>query len=174
MSNTAMAAIIMAMVLILASVHAQAREGALSEKQVRALIKKEVAKIPRGPAGPRGPRGAPGPAGADGMPAIFAHVLSDGTVEEGTGGIAQENVRLEERQVPDDTGAILTSASYCFIGLPPVVGGQVTIDGHEGPGGLISPSLQLNSFDTECPIRVFFNNRSEFAAPAAFFYILLY
>lgn len=168
MSNTAMAAIIMAMTLILASVHAQAREGALSEKQIRALIKKEVAKIP---SGPRGARGAPG---KDGIPALFAHVRSDGTVAGGTGGISQQNVRLEEFSVLDDTGATLISTTYCFIGLPPVEGAQVTIDGHEGPGGLISPSVQMNSFDTACPIRVFFNDRNEFAAPAVFFYILLY
>jgi hypothetical protein len=118
--------------------------------------------------------GPQGPAGRDGLPSLFAHVLSDGTVERASG-IAQKNVKLEEREVLDDTGATLISTSYCFIGLRPIEGGQVTVDGHAGPGGVITPSLDLDTLDPACPIRVFFNDDStEFASPATFFYILLY
>lgn len=114
-------------------------------------------------------------AGVDGFPSLSAHVNADGTIDQARlGGISQENVRLVETQVRDNKGRILISTSYCFIGLPPVTGGQVTIDGHAGPGGLASPSLDLDTLDPECPIRVFINGRSQFAAPAAFFYILLY
>jgi hypothetical protein len=176
-SNTTMAA--MAAALVVASFPAPAHNG-LSENQVRALIKKEVAKIPRvrGPAGPTGTpgqQGTTGPAGMDGFPSLSAHVFSDGTVDEARpGGITQENVRLEVREVPNDIGELERSTTYCFIDLPPVVGGQVTIDGHAGPGGLASPSLDLDTLDPVCPIRVFFNGRSQFAAQEAFFYILLY
>lgn len=183
--SVAMAA--MATALTVASVPSAATNNGVSERRVRTIVKQEVAKIPRGPkgvAGPTGPKGTPGqngaagpvgPAGMDGFPSLSAHVFADGTIdEERPGGISQENVRLVETQVPDNKGRILVSTTYCFIGLPPVQGGQVTIDGHAGPGGLASPSLDLDTLDPECPIRLFINGRSQFAAQPAFFYILLY
>jgi hypothetical protein len=68
----------------------------------------------------------------------------------------------------------LVSTSYCFIGLPPIMGGQVTTDGHEGSAELVSPKLQMNPFDLECPIRVSLQGRNQFAAVPDSFYILLY
>lgn len=163
--SISLAAIATALTVGATSVYATG--GGLTAAQVRAIVKQEVAKIPRGPAGPQGP------AGMDGLPSLFAHVLSDGTVERASG-IAQENVKVEERQVPDDTGQILISTSYCFIDLPPIEGGQVTVDGHAGPGGLLTPQLDLDTLDPTCPIRVQFQGPNQFAAPPTFFYILLY
>jgi hypothetical protein len=123
---------------------------------------------------PSGPQGAKGPAGADGFPSLFARVVFGEVDASRSVGITQEHVRTEQREVPDDRGRILVSTSYCFIGLPPVVGGQVTTDCHEGSGALVSPKLQMNPFDTECPVRVSLQGRNQFAAIADSFFILLY
>jgi hypothetical protein len=125
---------------------------------------------PSGPAGPPGQSGAPGPAGPPGPPGapgaagaqlLFAHVFGDGTIEEGTpGGIFQENVRLVSAEVVEDgdangngiPGETLTDIKYCFSGLPPVSGGNVTVEtGAITP--IVFPYLQITG-DPECPIAV--------------------
>jgi len=110
----------------------------------------------------------------DGIPSLFARVVFGNVDAERSVGITQENVRTEQREVPDDRGRILVSTTYCFVGLPQVMGGQVTTDGHEGSGALVSPKLQMNPFDTECPLRVSLQGRNQFAAVQDSFYILLY
>lgn len=132
MSNTtALISLTAAIGLTLASVPpAEAMGNGLSRKQVkqvRTIVRQEVSKVPRGAPGPAGPAGAVGPAGIpgpagppgmDGMPFLFATVFSDGTVNQAaSNGITNENLRREEN--PD-------VVRYCFFGLPPVVGGQVT------------------------------------------------
>jgi hypothetical protein len=86
----------MATALTVGGSSADAANNGLSKAQVRTIVKKEVAKVPRikgdrgpagatGPAGPAGPPGATGPAGpagAGGMPFLFAHVSADGTVDD--------------------------------------------------------------------------------------------
>lgn len=141
--------------LTIGAAPAAATGNVLSERQIRALIRQEVAKIPRiaGPRGPKGntgPRGATGPAGMDGIPSLFAHVFLTGIVDDRVqGGITQDNLRRVETPVGDGTLDI----KYCFSGLPPVVGGQVTIvDG--GSRGLALPRLDLETQDPECPIMV--------------------
>ena len=139
-----------AMAMTLAAVQpAEATNNGVSEKRVRAIVKQEVSKIQRvrgpagprgdaGPSGPSGPKRDPGPAGMDGFPSLFAHVKDDGAVNtDRSVGITQKNVFRDDIQVIDDRGRTLVSATYCFSGLPPVVGGQVTLDGHPGFSGLL-------------------------------------
>lgn len=175
-----------AMATTLAAVQpAAATNDGVSEKRARAIVKQEVAKIQRvrGPAGPRGPMGAPGPAGPngdtgpagmDGFPSLFARVVFGEVDASRSVGITQENVLTQETQVPDDQGGTVVSTTYCFIGLPPIMGGQVTTDGNEGSGAVVSPKLQMNPFDQGCPIRVSLQGSNQFAAVADSFYILLY
>lgn len=175
--TTTVVAAAMAVALTAASLPSEATNNGLSEKQIRALIKKEVAKIPRGPRGPAGPTGAmgpEGPAGMDGFPSLLARVVYGEVDASRSVGITQENVRIEESEAQDDQGMTVVSTTYCFIGLPPVMGGQVTTDGHEGSGALVSPKLQLNPFDPECPIRVWSQGRDQFVAVQDSFHILLY
>jgi hypothetical protein len=78
-----------------------AANNGLSEKQVRAIVKEEAARIRPG---------------KDGAPILSAHIFSTGRVDPTTpGGITQENVR----QVDTDGNVVV----YCFSGLPPLVGG---------------------------------------------------
>lgn len=174
MSNTAIVAVVMAMVLILAAVNAQATNNGLSEKQIRNLIKKEVAKIPRGPrgpAGPAGPEGAQGPAGKDGVPILSAHVFGTGRVDDSApGGITQENVRrATEINLRDGRVAIV----YCFSGLPPVVGGQVTLDGLLSFGAGLTPYIAITE-DPDCNPEVTIAGTSQTGNEAAGFFVLLY
>lgn len=172
MSNTTTGSILMAMSLLLAAFNAQAA-APLSNKQIRALIKKEVAKIPRlsgpagpgGPAGPQGtlgPQGAPGPAGPagmDGAPFLFTHVTIDGggRVDELRGGITPENLSFENDQ-GDIPGT--TTDQFCFGGLPhPVSGGQVTLDGpFRNSPGLYSYLFIGQENDDLCEVGVVIGN----------------
>jgi hypothetical protein len=89
-----------------------ATNNGLSEKQVRAIVKEAVAKTRPG---------------KDGGPILSAHIFASGRVDHTTpGGITQENVRRVDL---GDGGVV-----YCFSGLPPVVGGQVTLDGLQSLG----------------------------------------
>jgi len=142
--------------LTVGSVPAGAATTGLSAAQVRAIVKQEVAKIPRivGPRGPAGTPGQAGPPGMDGFPSLFARLVYGEVDATRSVGITQENVKTVETQAQDDQGRTVVSTTYCFIGLPSVMGGQITTDGHEGSGALVSPKLQMNPFDSECPIRV--------------------
>jgi hypothetical protein len=119
----------------------------------------------------------------DGAPVLHAHVFSDGSVELGTpGGITQENVeRIDtdvEREVDTDGDGIpdtvttVRESRYCFRGLPPLFGGNVTIDaGAVTP--IYFPYLRVNADDPNCSPVV--TIADEFHAfNTASFYILLY
>jgi hypothetical protein len=202
MSNTTTVAVA-SIAATLAAVQPAAAANGVSEKRVRAIVKQEVAKIPRGPRGPAGPRGtmgAPGPAGAqgaqgpagmDGFQFLFAHVDPEGSPSgpvvdpNRSSGITRENVReevevLEGAQSPDPQGAPVITTTYCFIGLPPVIGGQVTMDGVGGFAAVVSPKLEINPADDGCPVRVSIHGFEQFPDDhreppiAASFYILLY
>jgi hypothetical protein len=121
----------------------------------------------------------------DGAPTLFAHVFSDGSVEQGTpGGITQENVRRVDTDVQKevdtdgdgipDTVITVRESRYCFSGLPPLFGGNVTVD-----AGSITPIrfpfLQVNTEDPDCSPMVFMlDESSDSAFNPASFYILLY
>jgi hypothetical protein len=119
----------------------------------------------------------------DGAPTLFAHVFSDGSVEQGTpGGITQENVQRVDTDVQKevdsdsdgipDTVITVTEISYCFSGLPPLFGGNVTIDA--GAVTPISPPyLQVNTENPACSPEVIVINEFAGYQPASF-YILLY
>lgn len=138
---TATVAMMAAMILMALS---EAARADLSRAQIRAIVRTELAKLPRnpsprgprgsqGPSGPSGPTGPPGPAGAqgpagsqgppgqDGLSPRFVHVLSNGGVDAvKSRGITQENVlRIDSGN--DEFGR---STVYCFIGLPEAFGGQ--------------------------------------------------
>jgi hypothetical protein len=154
----------MATAVTVASVPAQAH--GISKNQVRNIVREEVAKIPRvrgpkgndGPAGPigkpgpSGPVGATGPAGMDGMPFLFAHVSRDDTVQ-GVG-ITQENIFSIELEAEESEAGVTHSIEYCFGGLPPVSGGQVTPDRAFGSNGLFVASLLVSPENSECPVGV--------------------
>ena len=189
----------MAASVTVASIPAQAH-GGVTKKQVINIVKKEVAKIPkvrgpRGHIGPMGSPGAPGPhgaagqAGMDGMPFLFAHIHVDENAETSVDpsrsvGITQENFRvdtevLEGAASPDPEGDSVLVTTYCFIGLPPVMGGQVTMDGDAGYAAVVSPKLRLNDPDG-CPVRIsihgfeqFPDDHQEPPIPGSF-YVLLY
>jgi Collagen triple helix repeat (20 copies) len=182
-----------ALTVILAAAHSEPATAGngLNRQQVRSIVKKEVANIPRirgkkGPPGPRGPagpagrpgarglNGAPGPAGPqgpagiDGTPTLFAHVFSDGRVEEGTpGGITQEDVTRVDT-VEDG----VTSTKYCFTNLPPVFGGSVTIDGLDDGDRAVTPKLQVRTQDPSCSPMVVVTDGVQ--RQASSFYIVLF
>ena len=128
-----------ALAAVLAAGHAEtASAGGLTRQEVRALIRKEVAKIPRvrgprgaegrpgsvGPVGPAGPPGSQGPPGVNAPTPRFAHILTDGTVDTlKSSGIVQDNV-IAFVDVNDPN----SFKAYCFSGLDGVNGAQVTID----------------------------------------------
>ncbi|MGH9961611.1 MAG: hypothetical protein ACREBC_31545, partial [Pyrinomonadaceae bacterium] len=92
--------------------------AALSKKIVRKIANQEITKRApslRGPTGPVGPVGPVGPAGQAAVQ-IYARILANGTVVPSRSvGITDDNVSLN-------------GTDYCFTGLPPVNGAQVTID----------------------------------------------
>jgi hypothetical protein len=153
----------------------------LSRAQARNIVKREVAKIPR-IRGPQGPQGEPG---LDGPQILFAHVLPDGSIREGTpGGITQENVRRVDTQVEEepfdsdgdgipDTVTTRTETRYCFSGLPPVFGGHVTIS--ETPSFILPDTayLIMDTGDPACSPMVHVSGQNGIAVPAGF-NILLY
>ena len=103
----------------------------------------------------------------DGVPILSAHVFSTGRVDTTTpGGITQENVRRVDRQFTQGVAVI-----YCFSGLPPVVGGQVTLDGLQlsGAGKTAYLTLEVQDCNPEVTI-VGKNNIPE----AADFHVLMY
>jgi hypothetical protein len=138
---------------------------------------------PTGPIGPAGPAGPAGPPGIDGAPTLFAHVFSDGSVEKGTpGGITQENVERVDTDVEEevdtdgdgipDTVQTVKEIRYCFRGLPPLFGGNVTID--SAPIVVVHfPYLQVNTENPDCSPMVFVISEVS-GYEAASFYILLY
>jgi hypothetical protein len=105
-----------------------ATNNGLSEKQVRAIVKEAVAKTRPG---------------KDGGPILSAHIFASGRVDHTTpGGITQENVRRVDL---GDGGVV-----YCFSGLPPVVGGQVTLDGLQSLGVGLTPHIALLLENPDC------------------------
>jgi hypothetical protein len=170
MSNTtkvAMAA--MAAGLALSLVQPAEAGNGLSKKQVQKIIRQEVAKALR--AGPPGP---PGMDGAEGPMFLFAHIFPDPSPsqepqvdEANSSGITQDNLRFEEFQDPLQERTV---SSYCFTGLPPVRGGQVTT----GVGDTFVPGfLTVNPESESCGVRVFVN-QSPGAIPGSDFFVLLY
>lgn len=107
-------------------------------KQIRSIVRQELAKRPGALAGPAGPAGQVGPAGPPGPPGDssggfdvrFAHIFPDGTVDtENSRGISQENVVFSGLEThPDDPSPF---RSYCIVGLPAPLGGQVSGDDGE-------------------------------------------
>lgn len=162
MSNTTTAlraTLAMAMTLAVGVPSAEALgNNGLSSKQanqVRNIVKMEVAKIPRGP-----------------LPMLFAFVFPGGTVDPAhSNGITDENVVYRDYESPPNPEVIF--ASYCFIGLPPVRGGQVTggVGDKFGPYGL----LELRPSDETCPVRVILSDPppDTISLPAGF-HVLLY
>lgn len=152
-----------------------AAEAAITRKQIRAIVRQELTKLlpaqVQGPAGPAGPQGPQGPPGMEaGAPQLrFAAITQSGElVPELSRGISQENVRLDEFQVPANPDISLTS--FCITGLPQVNGGQATISPDQG--FVEDVFLQLNRFDEACPVRII--SSQEAGNSTATYLILVY
>lgn len=185
MSNTTAVAMATAITLAVFAAPAEAGNG-LSKKQVRSLVKQEVARIlrvqgqagpqgPAGPGGPQGPAGPTGPAGMGGMPFFFATIDLFGHLGTGhpSNVITEANVRLVEGppEFPDDDPHAFPF--YCISGLPQLSGGQVTIVHSDNPGPFLAELNISASPEAECDavVRTFdFTGRSALSS----FYILLY
>ena len=176
----------MAAALTVGATTVEAANKGLSAKQVKAIVKAEVAKIrqvtgPRGPAGaqgvpgPAGPAGVTGPAGVagvDGLQFLFAHVSRGGVVDSPGGGITQAN--LDQIDVDAELEPVRTIYwDFCFTGLPPLVGGQVTLDGILGGTGVASASLNLGTGNPDCTPLVTVSMSVDSDSPPGF-HLLLY
>jgi hypothetical protein len=147
-TTTAVAAAMAAALTVASFQPAAATNNGLSEKQVRAIVKEAVAKTRPG---------------KDGRPILSAHIFSTGRVGVESSGITQENVRRV------DVGDNLVL--YCFSGLPPVVGGQVTLDGLQSSGAGLTPHIAfLEAPDCKIEVSIVGPNGSL----AYDFYVLLY
>jgi hypothetical protein len=83
-----------------------------------------------------------------------------------------EQVVREGAASPDPNGDPVIVTTYCFINLPPVMGGQVTLD--RAGDEVITPRLDLANRDG-CPVRVQIYAKEPFpTSVAASFHILLY
>lgn len=78
------------------------------------------------------------------MPFLFAHVSADGTVDDLGGGITQANLDSIDIEPGEEEG-ITNEWEYCFTGLPPLSGGQVTIDG--GKDAIAAITLETGNPD---------------------------
>jgi hypothetical protein len=78
------------------------------------------------------------------MPFLFAHVSADGTVDGLGGGITQANLDSIDIEPGEEEG-ITNEWEYCFTGLPPLSGGQVTIDG--GKDAIAAITLETGNPD---------------------------
>jgi hypothetical protein len=63
--------------------------------------------------------------GVQGTTMRFAHIFSNGEVDQGGRGISQENVLVGEIVDPE-VGPDKLRRQYCLVGLPPPLGGQVS------------------------------------------------
>lgn len=116
MNKSLLKSILLGTALALASNLAGAAH--ITKKVVRKIANQEITKRApelRGPPGPVGPVGPVGPAGPAAVQ-VYARILENGKVVPSRSvGITQDNV-------------ILNGTDYCFTGLPPINGAQVTID----------------------------------------------
>jgi hypothetical protein len=128
-----------------------------------------------------------GPPGTDGSPQpLFAHVFSDGSIEQETAvGITQQNVRRVDVHQEERGESLIV---YCLSGLPRrIFGGQVTLDagdivdaGDIDPSiKLLMPVIQFNSSEVpDCKQRIIvwngFDQGFSEGNQAASFYLLLY
>lgn len=93
----------------------------ITKKVVRKIANQEITKRAnafRGPVGPVGVVGDIGPVGPAGPAAIqvYARILEDGfVVPSRSVGITHANI-------------VMVGNDYCFTGLPPINGAQVTVD----------------------------------------------
>jgi len=90
----------------------------LTKKSIKKIANQTISKRAAAFKGPMGPVGDLGPIGPAGPAAVqsYARILADGMVVPSRSvGIVQANVSL----TPD---------GYCFNGLPPINGAQVTVD----------------------------------------------
>ena len=121
--------------------------------------------LPAAPTNAQIPGGFPNPR--------FAHILPDGTVENGSAiGITQENVVRVDRVNEDQSTAVL----YCFLGLlglPPAHGGQVTINTSLGTTFTLTPFLDVTTEDPEaCSQTVVIKDLNDESVEASFFVFL--
>jgi hypothetical protein len=114
---------------------------------------------------------APTNAQIPGLGVRFAHILPDGTVEKGSAiGITQENVVRVDRVNDDQSTTVL----YCFVGLPPAHGGQVTINTSLGTTFTLTPFLDVTTEDPEaCSQTVVIKDLNDESVEASFF-VLMY
>jgi hypothetical protein len=145
-TTTAVAAAMAAALTVASFQPAAATNNGLSEKQARAIVKEAVAKTRPG---------------KDGRPFLSARISSTGGVTS-PGGITQENVRRV------DLGDNLVV--YCFSGLPPVIGGQVTLDGLQRLGVGTPHIALLEAPDCKTEVSIVGPNGSQ----EADFHVLLY
>jgi hypothetical protein len=103
-------------------------------------------------------------------PVRFTHVFPDGTIEEGSSvGITQENVVRVERVNDDES----TTIFYCFVGLPPAHGGQVTINTAQGSTFSLTPFLDVTTEDPEaCSQTVVIMDLDDETVESSFFLLL--
>lgn len=157
---------------------AEAGKG-LSSKQVRKIVKQEIAKVltsaahgqggPTGPQGPSGPSGPPGPPGMDGQTVDirFARIDENGQVLSSRG-ITQQNVVVSEILEPE--GLNESHQQYCLVGLPPPVTGIVSGELDPSDHDTVDEHIYLTS-DGACVVT---NVSTEALQFAAFNVLLLY
>jgi len=125
MNSSIFKSILLGTALALASSLAAAKP--ITKKVVRKVANQEITKRAnafRGPVGPVGVVGDIGPVGPAGPAAIqvYARILKDGTVVPSRSvGVTQANI-------------VMVGNDYCFTGLPPINGAQVTVDYFETSG----------------------------------------
>jgi hypothetical protein len=105
-----------------------------------------------------------------GLSVRFTHVFPDGTIDkESSVGITQENVVRVERVNDDQSTTIL----YCFVGLPPAHGGQVTINTAQGSTFSLTPFLDVTTEDPEaCSQTVVIMDLDDETVESSFFLLL--
>lgn len=189
------------MATVLASPSPADAHNGLSEKQIRRIIKREVAKVrripgPFGPAGlpgapgPQGPPGAPGSGGLGGPPGIPGTPGTPGSpgtpgtsasflsATVGADGFVDESSSrgITNRNVRREQGGNVVR--YCFHSLPAVSAGQVTLlAGGRSPARMIDLHV-VNPLDIpDCPVLVQtsgIGRDGELIAEEQAFYLLLY
>lgn len=109
-----------------------------------------------------------------GFAPLFAEIRVDGTVSPHvpSNGITNDNV------VMVNTGPTETEPgdiSYCFSGLPPISGGQITISDtkENGENGQVVGYLALQTGDPDCSPRVHIVTEGGFTAAAGYHILLI-
>lgn len=157
---------------------AEAAKNGLSARQVRNIVRQEVAKIrqivgPPGPAGATGPAGPTGPRGMDGLAGAmrFAYLIGGAILDTAhSRGISQENIVHLQFDEPDHP--LSGKDISCIVGLPPPLGGQVSGDFILGEGNARFRESRLEL--TEDGACIVTNQSNPTIEPVGYHVLLLY